>query len=221
MNRTPTPYHVAQMLLRIRAVVLRPDSPFRYASGLLSPIYCDNRIIISFPEERRQVACWFAQLLSREGISVDVIAGTATGGIPHAAWLAAETELPMVYVRSGAKDHGRGQSIEGVLSAGQRVVVVEDLVTTGGSSLGTVTALREAGGEVGHVLTIFSYDLDQVSEAFLHQEVQLHPLTTLPVLLDVAVEEGFLTSGERSVVEQWAADPAGWSAAREQVLAQR
>jgi len=212
-----TPFQMAAMLLRVGAVTLRPTSPFRLASGLLSPIYCDNRILISHPRERRQVTLGFARLLQEQGIPVDVVAGTATAGIPYAAWLAAELRLPMVYVRSSAKGHGKERLVEGVLSAGQRAVVVEDLVTTGGSSLGSVNALRQEGAVVEHVLAIFSYAFPGTTASFSQAAVALHPLTTLPILLEVAVQRRSLSPQERGMVEEWAGDPAGWSRAREGV----
>jgi len=215
MDTSATPPQTAGMLLRVGAVALRPTSPFRFASGLLSPIYCDNRILISHPRERRLVTLGFAQLLREEGIPAEVIAGTATAGIPHAAWLAAELDLPMVYARSYTKGHGKERLVEGVLSPGQRAVVVEDLVTTGGSSLGTVAALRQEGAIVEHVLSIFSYAFPETAASFSQAGVALHSLTTLPILLEVAVEERFLSPGERGLVEEWAHDPAGWSKARE------
>ncbi len=205
----------ARLLLRSGVVLLRPAAPFRFASGLLSPIYCDNRLLISFPRQRRQVTLLLARLLREGAIPVDVIAGTATAGIPHAAWLAAELALPMVYVRTQAKEHGKEQRVEGMPPAGQRVVVVEDLVTTGGSALATVQALRQAGAQVEHVLTIFSYDFPTTAQAFAQAGVHLHPLTTLPVLLEVAVAREHLTPAERATVEDWARDPLGWSQAHE------
>lgn len=207
---------VAEILLRLSAVTLRPSAPFRFASGLLSPIYCDNRLLISYPVERLRVARWFADTIRQSGLAVDVIAGTATAGIPHAAWLAAELGLPMVYVRSQAKGHGQERLVEGVLLPGQRVAVVEDLVTTGGSSLQTVAVLREAGAIVEHVFAIFSYGFVGTAESFTRAGVTLHPLTTLPILLDVAVARGYLSPAERGLVEAWARDPAAWSQEREE-----
>ncbi len=196
-------------------MVLRPTTPFRFASGLLSPIYCDNRILISLPRQRRRITLWFARLLREHQVPMEVIAGTATAGIPHAAFLAAELRLPMVYVRSQAKDHGKQQLVEGIQPTGQHVVVVEDLVTTGGSSLATVEALRAAEAFVEHVLTIFSYDFPATLEAFLQRGVQLHSLTTLPLLLDEAVRAGQISPDERMIVAAWATDPAAWSQTRE------
>lgn len=206
---------IARILLRSKAVTLRPMAPFRFASGLLSPIYCDNRILISLPRQRRQVVRHLAEAVRQGPIGVDVVAGTATAGIPHAAWLAEELRLPMVYVRSQGKAHGKEGQVEGLLTAGQRAVVVEDLVTTGGSSLGSVAALRQAGAVVEHVLAIFTYDFPATEVAFAQAGVQLHALTSLPVLLEVAVAERWLSQDERDMVTAWAQDPAAWSAAHE------
>jgi len=210
---------VARLLLRCGAVALRPAAPFRFASGLLSPIYCDNRLLISLPRQRRRVTHLFARLIREKSIPAEVIAGTATAGIPHAAWLADELRLPMVYVRSQPKGHGKEQLVEGILPAGRRVVVVEDLVTTGTSSLATVGALRQAGATVEHVLTIFSYAFPKAATAFAQAQVHLHALTTLPVLLDVAVAGRAISRAERDTVLDWAADPEGWSQAHEQPAA--
>lgn len=203
------------MLLRSGAVALRPAVPFRFASGLLSPIYCDNRILISLPRQRRQVTRYFARLLQDQGIAPEVVAGTATAGIPHAAWLAAELRLPMVYVRGQAKGHGRDQQVEGLSPAGRQVVLIEDLVTTGGSSLSSVGALRQAGATVEHVLAIFSYDFPAAATAFAQAGAHLHTLSTLPILLDVALADGSISRSERDLIALWAADPLGWSRAHE------
>jgi orotate phosphoribosyltransferase len=211
MTQAPVSQQIARLLLRSQAVALRPAAPFRFASGLLSPIYCDNRILISLPRQRRQVIRCFADLVHEAALPVDVVAGTATAGIPHAAWLAEVLRRPMVYVRSQSKSHGKEQLVEGLLTAGQRAIVVEDLVTTGGSSLGSVAALRQAGAVVEHVLAIFTYAFPTAQEAFSQIGVQLHALTTLPVLLDVAVVDRYLSPAEREAVVEWASDPNGWS----------
>jgi len=206
---------VARLLLRKGAVTLRPTAPFRFASGLLSPIYCDNRLLMSYPRERRQVMLAFRRLLREGQIPVEVIAGTATAGVPHAAWLAEELNLPMVYVRSQPKGHGKEQFVEGVLPKGRQTVVIEDLVTTGGSSLACVAALQQIGAIVEHVLAIFSYGFPAAAEGFARAGVHLHTLTTLPIMLDVAVADSTLSPSERDMVVEWAADPKGWSQARE------
>jgi len=211
MTKSSVAQQVARILLRSQAVSLRPTAPFRFASGLLAPIYCDNRILISLPRQRRQVVRHLAELVRDRNLAVDVVAGTATAGIPHAAWLAEVLRLPMVYVRSKSKDHGTARLVEGLLATGQQTIVVEDLVTTGGSSLSSVAALRQAGAVVDHVLAIFTYAFPETEVAFTQGEVELHALTTLPDLLDVAVTDRYLSSDEREMVVAWAADPKGWS----------
>lgn len=212
---SPVALQIARLLLRSQAVTLRPTAPFRFASGLLAPIYCDNRILISLPRQRGQIIRYFAEFVRGSDFLVDVVAGTATAGIPHAAWLAEALRLPMVYVRSQSKGHGKEQRVEGLLTAGQHAIVVEDLVTTGGSALSSVAALRQAGALVDHVLSIFTYDLPATAAAFAHSEVELHALTTLPALLDTAVADGYLAPAERDLVVAWAADPNGWSRQQE------
>lgn len=190
----------ARILLTTGAVSISLDKPFRYASGILSPIYCDNRLVISFPEERRRVVDHLVERIRTESgaAAAEVVAGTATGGIPWAAWVADRLELPMVYVRAAAKEHGRGNRVEGKLTAGQRVVVVEDLVTTGGSSLSTVDALTEAGAMVASCVVIFSYDLPAASAAFAARGVPLFALTGLPALLEEAASAGFIPEDEQT-----------------------
>ncbi len=200
---TETCRAVAADLLRIGAVLIQPDDPFTWASGIQSPIYTDNRLALGHPDVRRRLRDAFAATLRQHEIAPDVIAGTATAGIPHAAWLADHLDLPMVYVRSKPKGHGRGNQIEGPLHTGQSVVVVEDLVSTGGSSLDAVAALREAGAEVRAVLAIFSYGLERAHRAFADAEVPLHVLTDLDALLGVAVEEGRLDPSQREAVGAW------------------
>ncbi|HLT45800.1 MAG TPA: orotate phosphoribosyltransferase [Rubricoccaceae bacterium] len=201
---------VARDLLRIGAVLLRPDDPFTWASGLRSPIYCDNRLTLSEPAVRRRLTDGFLAVLDREGLAPDVIAGTATAGIPHAAWLADRLELPMVYVRASAKGHGRGNQIEGRLDEGARVVLVEDLVSTGGSSLAAVEALRAAGAEVRAVVAVFSYGLGRAEAAFRAAGVPLFTLTDYDTLLDVARAEGRLDDNALAALRAWREDPEGW-----------
>ena len=196
---------VARTLLRVGAVAINVREPFVYASGTRSPIYCDNRLLISFPAEREQVVEGLSGLIvDRVGAdNVDVVAGTATAGIPFAAWVAARLRKPMIYVRSAPKEHGRGNQIEGRLAAGQRTVVIEDLVTTGGSSLGTVDAIRRAGGVVSHAFAIFTYELPHARDAFEQRGVTLVALSRISTLLDVAVAEGFLDQDDRGHVVAW------------------
>ena len=157
---------IAANLLSIGAVSLQPETPFTWASGIKSPIYCDNRLTLGYPEIRKNIATGLVQLIEEKFGTVDVIAGTATAGIPHAAWTSDLMNLPMVYVRSSAKGHGKGNQIEGPITAGQKVVVVEDLISTGGSVITCVEALREACCEVVGVVSIFTYNLPAAVEKF-------------------------------------------------------
>ncbi len=192
MSQSEVRREIARLLLDAGAVSIDVEHPFRYTSGILSPIYCDNRLLISFPAERRRIVGWMADRLEAQigQAGVDVIAGTATAGIPYAAWLAEALTLPMVYVRAAAKEHGRGQRVEGRLREGQRVVVVEDLVTTGGSSISTVEGIEEVGGKVVGCLAIFSYELPRAVAAFEARGIPLYTLTSLSTLLEVAAESG-------------------------------
>lgn len=202
---------IAGALLEIGAVSLRPETPFTWASGLKSPIYCDNRLTMAYPQVRRQIRDGFTTLLQEHAISPDAIAGTATAGIPHAAWLADRLDLPMAYVRSAAKSHGQGKRIEGLISPGQDVVVVEDLVSTGESSIQVVEAIREAGARVLCVLAIFTYGLPQAGAAFERSGVPLITLTTYASLLEVALEEERIGGGTLETLQEWQQDPRAWS----------
>lgn len=200
-------HETAGMLLRVGAVAINTRNPFTYASGITSPIYTDNRLLISFPEERNRITNLLATAAEESvGLeNVEVVAGTATAGIPFAAWLAHRLQKPMVYVRSSAKDHGRGRQIEGQLAPGQRVAVVEDLITTGGSSLATADVLVANGATVCCCLAIFSYELERASRAFAQRGIPLVPLTTLRVLLQVAVEGNFIQPADVQAVLDWSA----------------
>jgi len=209
--RDPLAARLAGDLLRIGAVTLSPGSPFTWASGLRSPVYCDNRTTLGHPDVRRRIAAGFQAVLSREGLAPDVVAGTATAGIPHAAWLAERLDAPMVYVRSAAKKHGTSRRIEGPLAPGCRVVLVEDLVSTGMSSVSAVGALRDAGAEVAAVLAIFSYGLGEAAAAFREAGVALHVLTTFGALLRAAEESGAVGPDDVRSLRDWHADPVAWS----------
>ena len=190
----------AQLLLEAHAVMLNLETPFRYASGILSPIYCDNRVLISDPGRRAELVTGLVELARAHAPDADVISGTATAGIPWAAWVADRLDKPMVYVRAAAKEHGRGQRIEGRLASPARVLVVEDLVSTGGSSLSTVEALREAGSDVLGVIAIFSYGLRRATAGFAAAGVPVYSLTGLRTLLDVAAATDYIPAGRRAAV---------------------
>ena len=203
---------LASDLLEIDAVSLRPHDPFTWSSGLRAPIYCDNRRTLAHPPVRRVIADGFADLVRGRDWGPLTVAGTATAGIPHAAWLAERLDAPMAYVRSEAKEHGQGRRIEGArVGTGDEVVVVEDLISTGGSALDAVSAVRETGATVRAVLVIFSYGLDTAGAAFRDAGVACHVLTTFPVLLDVARRDHGLSGEARALLEEWRADPETWS----------
>lgn len=183
---------VAKGLLSIGAVFLRPDQPFNWASGIKSPIYCDNRLVLTAPAVREAVEKGIAQVVGTEFPDCEVLMGTATAGIAHAAIAGYLLGMPMGYVRSGAKDHGRANRIEGKLDAGAKVVVVEDLISTAKSSLETVDALREAGADVLGMVSIFTYGMQAGKDKMAQAGVRAVSLCTLDILLEVAVEEGYI-----------------------------
>ena len=199
---------VAQGLLSIGAVFLRPQEPFTWASGIKSPIYCDNRLILTAPEVRGLVEQAIADTVRREYPEAEVLMGTATAGIAHAAIAAHLMGLPMGYVRSGSKDHGRKNQIEGKLTPGQKVVVVEDLISTGGSVLDTVAALREAGAEVLGVVSIFTYGMKKGIERMAAANVKNVSLTDLDTIARVGAEENYITNADVARLMAFRDDPA-------------
>lgn len=185
---------IAKDLLSIQAVFLRPDEPFTWASGIKSPIYCDNRLTLTSPEVRNHVEEGLAEVIKTGFPEAEVLMGTATAGIAHAAIVAHIMGLPMGYVRSGAKDHGRQNQIEGKLMPGQKVVVVEDLISTAGSSVTTVETLREAGADVIGIVSIFTYGMKKASDRLKEANVRNISLCSLDTLAQVAAEEGYIKS---------------------------
>ena len=203
---------LADALLSIDAVSLRPHDPFTWSSGLAAPIYCDNRQTLAHPSVRESIADGFAAVVRDHDWASPIVAGTATSGIPHAAWLADRIDAPMAYIRSSAKGHGQGRRIEGARpGAGDEVIVVEDLISTGRSALDAVAAARETGATVLAVLAIFSYGLDAAVTAFREAGVPCHVLTTFPVLLDVARRQHSLSADAEALLNDWQADPEAWS----------
>ncbi|MGX6442006.1 orotate phosphoribosyltransferase [Neobacillus sp. K501] len=202
---------IAERLLDINAVALKPNNPFTWTSGLRSPIYCDNRLTLSFPTVRREIAVGLQKLILENYPNAEVIAGTATAGIPHAAWVSERMDLPMCYVRSKAKGHGKGNQIEGKVEEGQKVVVVEDLISTGGSVITAVQALRDAGCEVLGVVSIFTYGLEKGKMAFLQEEINSESLTDFAALVEVAIEKGSISQNDEESLMSWSKDPAEWS----------
>lgn len=188
--------NIASWLLKIKAVFLRPDDPFTWASGIKSPIYCDNRIILSYPEARDAVEKAIAKTIEKEYPECEVLMGTSTAGIPHAAIAATILNKPMGYVRGSAKDHGRGNQIEGRLENGQKVVVVEDLISTGGSCIEVVNTLREAGADVLGIVSIFTYGLKKGLQRLEDVKVKNVSLTDFDTLIQVAAEENYVTKDQ-------------------------
>ena len=202
---------LAQHLLQIKAVKLNPKDPFTWASGLKSPIYCDNRITLSYPAIRTYIRQQFVDKLVQNFGQPDVIAGVATGGIAQGALVAQELGLPFVYVRSEKKSHGMQNQIEGVINAGQSVVVIEDLVSTGKSSLSAVDALREAGAIVKGMLAIFTYQMETAKKNFEEKNCQLITLSNYEALIHKAIEEKYVTDDDLNSLLEWRKDQQAWS----------
>lgn len=213
MKSTNTADKVATILYDVGAIIFRPKQPFRYDSGILSPVYTDNRIIISHPKERDKIVDLLIEKIKEIGIP-DVVAGTATAGIPHAAFIAQKLKIPMVYVRTQPKDHGKGNQVEGVVKRGQEVIVVEDLVTTAGSSIRVVEALRKLGAKVKDEIAIFSYNLNESQENLKKAKIKLHALTNLESSANAAVKKGFLKEEQVGIILDWAKDPRNWGKKR-------
>jgi len=203
--------NLAMYLLQIKAVKLSPKQPFTWASGLHSPIYCDNRVTLSYPMVRTFIRQQFVELMMQHYGKPDLIAGVATGGIAQGALVAQELGLPFCYVRSEKKSHGMQNQIEGVVESGQSVIVIEDLVSTGKSSLLAVDALREAGATVKGMLAIFTYQLPVAEENFKAKECPLHTLTNYETLIYKAIEEKYISEEDQQSLLEWRKDPQEWS----------
>ena len=199
---------IAEDLLSIRAVFLRPEDPFTWASGIKSPIYCDNRLTLTAPEVRTDVEEALAFTISEKFPEVEVLMGTATAGIAHAAITAHLMGLPMGYVRSGAKDHGRGNQIEGRLEPGQKVVVVEDLISTGGSCIDTVNVLRDAGAEVLGVISIMTYGMKKGIDRMAEADIEWVSLTNFDEVIAAAAENGYISEGDISRLKAFRDNPS-------------
>lgn len=201
---------LAKALMDIKAVLLRPQEPFTWASGWHSPIYCDNRRILSHPELRAQVAQWLADKAMELYPEAEVVAGVATGAIAHGVLAADRMQKPFVYVRPKPKVHGTGSQIEGELAPGKKVVVIEDLISTGMSSLAAVKALRDAGAQVLGMVAIFTYGFDLAAQRFEEDKVRLDTLSNYSALVDVASETGYISSAAKSLLHEWRENPSEW-----------
>lgn len=203
-------YKIAADLLKIKAVQLRLHPPFTWSSGLLSPIYCDNRLTLSFPEVRDHIKEGFIDLIRRKYSEIDAIVGVATGAIAHAALVADALDLPMVYVRSAAKGHGLNNLVEGKLSPGSNCIIIEDLISTGKSSIQAAQAIIQEGYHVRQTLAIFSYGMPGALATFAAQGLQFETLTTFDDLLGIAIRENYLSESERNTLHDWQKNPEGW-----------
>lgn len=201
---------LAKSLMDIRAVLLRPGEPFTWASGWHSPIYCDNRRILSHPELRAKVAGWLAEKATELYPEAEVVAGVATGAIAHGVLAADRMNKPFVYVRPKPKDHGTGSQIEGELAPGKKVVVIEDLISTGMSSLAAVKALKDAGAEVLGMVAIFTYGFDLAAQRFAEEGVRLDTLSNYSALVETASETGYISPAATELLHEWRKNPSEW-----------
>ena len=215
MIEKDTALSLANFLLQIKAIKLNPASPFTWASGLKSPIYCDNRITLSYPNIRTFIREAFVRMCVEHYGKPDLIAGVATGGIPQGVLVAQELGLPFCYVRSEAKSHGLNNQVEGIVQKGASVVVIEDLVSTGKSSLAAVEALREKGANVKGMMAIFTYQLDAATEAFKKADCDLVTISNYEALIQKAVEENYVSDNQMQSLKEWRMSPQAWSDAHQ------
>lgn len=201
---------VAEFLLQIKSIKLKPNEPFKWASGINSPIYCDNRITLSYPQIRTFIRQAYTESVMEYFGKPDVIAGVATGGIAQGALVAQELGVPFIYVRSEAKEHGMGNQIEGYFEAGQKVVVIEDLISTGGSSLKAIEALRNAGLEVKGLIAIFTYGFDVANQNFVKAECPYVTLTNYDIMLNKALDNNLISESDLASLRQWKEHPSKW-----------
>ena len=202
---------IAANLLKREAVKVKIDPPFTWVSGIKSPVYCDNRKMIAFPEERKAVVEGFKKIISEKGLEFDVIGGTATAAIPWAAFLAYDLGVPMIYIRPEKKEHGAGKQIEGHLESGQKVLIVEDLISTGGSSVKAAEAVREEGGcTVDEILSIVTWEIPKAGVRFEEAGIALHTLTDYTNIIGLAGEQGLIPEDQLSIVLEFKEDPATW-----------
>ena len=206
-----TAEETAKILLSIKAVTVSTNPPYTWASGMKAPIYCDNRLLISYPEERRKIINGFKKLIADNNLQFDVIGGTAMAAVPWASFLAYELNKPMVYIRPEPKGHGKGKQVEGFMKPGSRVLIVEDLISSGGSSLKSAAACqREYNAVITNIIAIFNYQMNQSKQAFHATHISLHTLSNFSTLIDVATQENYLTPTEKKQALSWSEDPENW-----------
>jgi len=205
-----TALKIAQFLLQIKAIKLNLKKPYTWASGWKSPIYCDNRITLSYPAIRTYIRQQFVEIVNDDLGDIDLVAGVATGGIAHGVLVAQDLGLPFAYVRSTSKDHGLTNKIEGVVESGQSVVLIEDLISTGGSSLKAVEALREAGANVKALLSIFDYGFQVAEDTFEKAACSVYSLSSYNYLIDQALADGFIREEDIAMLKKWRENPENW-----------
>ncbi len=204
-----TPEKVAKILLSINAISLNVQKPYRYVSGILSPVYTDCRLIMSYPRERQTISNLLSKTIVAKG-NFDLVAGTATAGIPHAAWVAEILCLPMIYARNKPKDHGKGNQIEGLLKKKQNVAVIEDLISTGESAISTVGAIRKIGAYSYYVFSIITYKMKKAEENFKKNKIRNISLTNFPTVIKVAEELQYIKAKDKKIILEWSLNPALW-----------
>lgn len=209
-NANEVALQIANLLLKVKAIKLKPKDPFTWASGWKSPIYCDNRLTLSYPAIRTYIRQEFVKIIQKEYGDVDLIAGVATGGIAIGALVAQELGLPFAYVRTSKKEHGMTNQVEGVVESGQRVVVIEDLISTGRSSLNAVEALRELNCDVKGLIAIFSYDFEVAKESFEKAKCKLLTLSNYNALMEQALADEFIQKSDLDSLKLWRQDPSNW-----------
>lgn len=207
-----TAEQIAKILLDKKAVTLSTNPPYTWTSGIKAPIYCDNRLLISYPEERRQVLEGFKKIIKENNLEFDVIGGTATAAIPWAAFLAQELNIPMVYIRPEPKGHGAGKQVEGTMENGSKILIVEDLISSGGSSLRSAEAcVREYNTKIVGVVAIFTYEMKKAKDGFAEVDYPLHTLSNFSTLVNLASNTGYIGQDEKETVLSWSSDPDNWT----------
>lgn len=199
---------IAKILLHKKAVTLDTKEPYTYSSGIRSPIYCDNRSLAGFVYERRKVIDGFISMM--QNLKYDVIGGTSTAGIQWAAWISEKLDKPMCYIRGSAKKHGKGKQVEGADIYGKKVIIIEDLISTGGSSFDAVKGVRENGGKVDDVIAIFTYEMEKSKKLFEEGRCNVHTLTDFDTLISIAESTGYINEQDAKIALEWNKDPAGW-----------
>lgn len=194
---------VAKILLELNAVSLNTKKLFKYASGIMSPVYTDCRVLMAYPDSRKEIRDFYIDAIKNSGVKFDVVAGTATAGIPHAAWIADKLNLPMVYVRGTSKDHGKENLMEGIVKKGQKVIVIEDLISTGDSAINSVNAIRDAGGEISHVFSIITYGLKKADENFRENNLKLISLTNFSEVVELAEKLKYIDKKDIEIILEW------------------